>query len=301
MEDTNVENLTLEQYKDTVITVNNCIPLNQEIGGKKLYLKDYSKLITVVEADGIFEVPKRFSEKEVIIIEEPSKEEKLILAGSSTPWKHVLAIVEGRKLLTSKSKEEAIEFCQGELSKMTKDFVFSHGADNQISEKEQLTTFILGYLDGTLYQEINAFLSMRFNIKGTNSPSKKEELVISEEKEENSQPEIVDSIFKTEEKTPTPTESINVEKEVVEQENTLNNDAYQKMVEEVVGNNQKEALDIDTAVSLLNQEAVPVNPETTEVAPVAPQTIIPVADTLAQMMNETNTTAYASSVGPSNS
>ncbi len=300
MEDTSVEKLTLEQYKDIVITVNNCIPLNQEIGGKKLYLKDYSKLITVVEEDGIFEIPKRFSEKEIVIIEEPSKEEKLILAGSSTPWKHLLAIVEGRKLLVSKSKEEALEFCQGELAKMTKDFVFSHGTDSQVSEKEQLTTFILGYLDGTLYQETNAFLSMCFNMKGDNTLSKKEELVISEEKEENSQPEIVDSIFRTEEKDPTPTESVDVEKEVA-QETTLNNDAYQKMVEEVVGNNQKESLDIDTAVSLLNQEAVPVNPESAVVVPVAPQTIIPVADTLAQMMNETNTTAYASSVGSSNS
>lgn len=302
-----MEEFTLEQYEDVFIAANNCIPLNQKIGDKQLYLKDYSKLITVVE-ENLFHIPKKFSEKKIDIIEEPSREEKLILAGSMNPWEHLLAIVEGRKLLNSKSKEEAIEFCQEELTKLTKEFASLNTNSAQISLKEKLITLTLGYLEGNLYQEMKKYLALCFE-KKVKDVSKDEWIAVESKSNPSDEVVIADSIEEKQSESKieesSSTELQDNRESITEPTTTLNNDAYQRMVEEVVGNDQKENLDLDAAVSLLNAEAVPVNPESistpSEVSTqMAPQTIIPVADTLAQMMDTSNTTAYASSVDTPN-
>lgn len=184
-----VENQGLEAYKEAFLTTHNYLSLGS-YGNESLYLKNYTTMVSVIKTEEFFDL---FGEQkeEKVVLENPTEEEKLILATGSSLG--LVAIQRGRKILTTKSKEEAIEESKIEVEDVKKEqeeykkaetlinieavcsesqkeiFRQFHGEEypsleeakeiigktnkDQLEAKVKLASLTLGYLDGSLYQE----------------------------------------------------------------------------------------------------------------------------------------------------
>jgi len=97
----NIDENKINEYRNHFIETKNYIALVPNYNGGCLYLKDYSKIVQSVGNKEFVTIPENFKDKEISILENPTEEEKMILATNLSPFstEYLSAIVKGRKLL----------------------------------------------------------------------------------------------------------------------------------------------------------------------------------------------------------
>ncbi len=174
----------INEHIQNFIESQSYIPLVSNFNGGCLYLKNYSTVVQSVGCGGFFDIPEHFMEQEIPILENPTTEEKVILATSNLTFgsscDYLTAIVKGRTLLETKSKEEAIMFCNEEIERIITERIKSNDANyDVISSKSKLTTLMLSYLDGSLYEKSVRALELFQGISLSNQTEKVESSTVS--------------------------------------------------------------------------------------------------------------------------
>lgn len=152
----------MDKYIKSYIETRNYIPFFKEQNGDYLYLKDYSKVVRGIPGS-ISIIPERFEEENITLLVTPTEQEKVILATSLSDVNPIClgAIINGRKMLETLSKEEAIKECDKINKKFLEDHLLSK--DTYAADKE-LNKMTRAYLDNTLYekslQALNEFASI---------------------------------------------------------------------------------------------------------------------------------------------
>jgi len=148
----------MDEHIENFVNSQSYLPLVSNFNGGALYLKNYSTVVQSVGYTDFFDIPEHFMEREIPILENPTMEEKVILATSNLTFgsssDYLTAIVKGRTLLETKSKEEAIDFCNEEIDRIITERIKSNDANyDVVSSKSKLATLMLSYLDGSLYEK----------------------------------------------------------------------------------------------------------------------------------------------------
>lgn len=185
----------LNKYKKNYIESKRLIPVCQESNGDILYLKDYSKIVRGVGSVDFRGIPERFEEEGLTVLEDPTEEEKVILATNlpnvdNAPY--LAAIINGRELLTTMSRDEAAIAANKNYGEIIRGLLL--GNTNVAKKAElELVRLTKAYLDGRLYGKsitaLNAFANASIiseNIKENTSAIESEE----KEQIETSQEEV---------------------------------------------------------------------------------------------------------------
>lgn len=146
-----------ESYVEHYIETRNCIRFYVGHSGQSFYLKDYSKVVRGISS-GLSVVPERFEDENITLIENPTDEEKVILATnlSSSDNVYLTAIIEGRNLLKTKSKEEAISVCEEKHHQLLNKILHQ---EEVTDEEMRLNRIVKSYLDGSLAKKSLEVLS----------------------------------------------------------------------------------------------------------------------------------------------
>ena len=126
----------MDEHIENFVNSQSYLPLVSNFNGGALYLKNYSTVVQSVGYTDFFDIPEHFMEREIPILENPTMEEKVILATSNLTFgsssDYLTAIVKGRTLLETKSKEEAIDFCNEEIDRIITERIKSNDANYDV-------------------------------------------------------------------------------------------------------------------------------------------------------------------------
>lgn len=215
-----MEEQGFKDFKNSFLASNNYILLGS-YDKESIYLKNYSTMVCASKTGKFLDFPGEEMEEKVIL-ENPTEEEKIILATTNSPG--LLAIEKGRKILETKSKEEAVEACKVEVENAQKKiekyqqaktivsmeehcsasqiaiFRQFHGQEyptveeakemiettnlKELTAQSKLSSLTLGYLDGSLYQESLNMVQTIFDLDKT-----KEKTVVQENEEKIEEPQ----------------------------------------------------------------------------------------------------------------
>lgn len=144
-------NQNMDEYIKNYIETRNYIPFFREKNGDCLYLKDYSKVVRGIPGS-ISIIPEAFEDENITLIVTPTEEEKLILATNLSDFNPIClgAIINGRKMLETLSKEEAIKECDKINEKFLQDSLLSK---DTYADDRDLNKMTRAYLDNTLYEK----------------------------------------------------------------------------------------------------------------------------------------------------
>lgn len=214
-----MEEQGFKDFKNSFLASNNYILLGS-YDKESIYLKNYSTMVCASKTGKFLDFPGEKIEEKVIL-ENPTEEEKIILATTNSSG--LLAIEKGRKILETKSKEEAVEACKVEVENAQKKiekyqqaktivsmeehcsasqiaiFREFHGQEyptveeakeiiettnlKELTTQSKLSSLTLGYLDGSLYQESLNMVQIIFDLDKT-----KEKTVVQENEEKIEEP-----------------------------------------------------------------------------------------------------------------
>ncbi len=309
MNETKVTEEMLNEYKKNYIESKRLIPVYQESNGDILYLKDYSKIVRGVGSSEFRGIPERFEEEGLTMLEDPTEEEKVILATNlpnvdNAPY--LAAIINGRGMLTTMSRDEAAIAANQNYGEKIRSLLF--GNTNVAKAELELARLTNAYLDGRLYGKsvvaLNAFANASIiseNIKENTSAiesEEKEQIETSQEEVEQTttitpQPETSElplSQENTNEKAETEEKEFQSPATVVEvptvltekvpeaqprQESTISPEAYNQMLADVVSGALAEtSLGLQEATDLLEQPVVSVIPQVPEVPTMTAQSAV---------------------------
>lgn len=301
MNETKVTEEMLNEYKKNYIESKRLIPVYQESNGDILYLKDYSKIVRGVGSSEFQGIPERFEEEGLTILEDPTEEEKVILATNlpnvdNAPY--LAAIINGREMLTTMSRDEAAIAANKNYGEIIRGLLLGNTNVTKKAELE-LVRLTKAYLDGRLYGKsvtaLNAFANASIiseNIKENTSAiesEEKEQIETNQEEVEQTtaiapQPETselplsqenINEKAETEEKEfQSPATVVEVPTVLTEkvpeaqprQESTISPEAYNQMLADVVSGAPAEtSLGLQEATDLLEQPVVSVIPQVPEV------------------------------------
>lgn len=304
----NGEKITMEmldEYKNRLLESKRLIPVYQESNGDILYLKDYSKIVRGIGSGDFRGIPERLEDENITILENPTEEEKVILATNLPNIENVpylAAIINGRGLLATMSRDEAAIACRQSNGKLI-EMIFMGNAEKANEKELELLRTTKAYLDGSLYgksiaalnvfanaslitenQKENMQLSESEEIENKTIDTPQEEVQVVKEEEKPQEPQQLSEtpiveIPTVEAEKPASSEVQPAQESVVVPvapvpvpESTISPEVYDRMVQDVVGGKSAElSQELQDETELPGQSIVSVAPQVPETTQMAPE------------------------------